>query len=337
VAAAGDTAYVTMTHLWYNSEYGWDMKLRYVWLDGWESWVEHYHTSVADYPSCINAMTNGCYIVTGYSQNLEYYDYELLLFRIAPYGGIEIWNKIGGSHDDSGNWVIQTADGGFLATGYTKESDGMTKDVFIVKTDNLCVPEWQRIYGFNYHDEGRYCAQTADGGYVIGATCSALSSFDFWVLRLNADGDTLWTKIIDRAEDQSLYSIDITDDGGYLLCGNSGITGGDYDMYVVKLGPDPVGIDNDKNPLPKRTSLMQNFPNPFNLSTNIGFFLDRSQSVSLKVYDIVGREIATLINDHLEAGKHNIEYNAKALSSGIYFYKLEANEFSGYKKMSLIK
>ena len=336
VAAAGDTGYVCMTHLWYNSQYGWDMKLRYVWLDGWPAWVEHYYTEVADDPACINSISTNGYIVTGMSQNAEYYDYELLLLKLGYYGGIEQRRLLGGSEDDYGYWVIETADGGFLATGYTKELDGVSKDVYIVKTDSNCVVEWQKIYGFGYHDEGRYCAQTADGGYVIGATCQAFGTFDFWLLRLNADGDTLWTEVIERAGSQSLYSLDITDDGGYLLCGNSYLSGEDCDMYVVKLGPE-MGMDDVNRPLPRSTALDQNYPNPFNASTAIRFTIDAPQQVSLKIYDLAGRKITTLLDEKLEAGGHSIEYKASELASGFYFYKLEAEEFKDCKRMLFLK
>ncbi|MCP4582119.1 MAG: T9SS type A sorting domain-containing protein [candidate division Zixibacteria bacterium] len=336
VAPAGDTAYVAMTRFWFNSQYGWDMKLRYIWLDGWPAWIEHYYSEVADEPACINSISTNGYIVTGMTQNPEYYDYELLLFKIGYFGGIEEWNRIGGSSDDYGKWVVETSDGGFLATGYTKELDGNTKDVYIVKTDSACHPEWYRIYGFDYHDEGRYCAQTADGGYIVGATCKAFESFDFWLLRLDANGDTLWTKVIERELDQSLYSVDITDDGGYLICGNSGIIGGNYDMYVVKLGPE-TGVEDDDSKLPNQTSLMKNYPNPFNASTTINFAIDKAQHVSFKVYDLMGREIETLINARLEAGHHSIDYNASGLPSGIYFYKLETEWLAEAKKMILLK
>lgn len=334
--AAGDSGYVTMTRFWYDSQYGWDMKLRYLAPNGWPSWVQHYYTEVADYPACINSLSNGGFIVTGYTQNAEYYDYELLMLKMGPLGGIERWAMLGDGQDQCGYWVIATTDGGFLATGYSKRSDGYTKDVYIVKTDSDCVPEWTRTYGFSYHDEGRYCAQTADGGYVIGATCSPYSSFDFWLLRLDANGDTLWTKVIERPENQSLYTLDICDDGGYLLCGNSGIDGGNYDMYVVKLGPE-TGIDDNNRALPDKTALLTNYPNPFNASTVIRFNLQSRGNVSLKIYDILGREITTLVNQSMEAGHHSVTFDGSGINSGIYFCTMQTSDYSENRKLLLLK
>ena len=94
-------------------------------------------------------------------------------------------------------------------------------------------------------------------------------------------------------------------------------------------------------------SLKQNFPNPFNPSTMISYSLAKQSLVKVRVFDALGREIATLLNNVRDAGNHNIEFDSnffKGLSSGIYFYKLEAFEpngnaiyFNDIKKMMLVK
>jgi hypothetical protein len=89
--------------------------------------------------------------------------------------------------------------------------------------------------------------------------------------------------------------------------------------------------------LPLEYSLEQNYPNPFNPSTMIRFNLPLSGNVLLKVYDILGNEVATLINEHKEPGNYSIEFNASGLSSGIYFYQLVADNFISTKKMILLQ
>jgi hypothetical protein len=84
-------------------------------------------------------------------------------------------------------------------------------------------------------------------------------------------------------------------------------------------------------------SLEQNFPNPFNPSTKISFTIQQNLLAKLTVYDIMGREIAKLIDGQLTAGAHSVDFNAAALPSGVYYYKLEANGFSDVKKMMLVK
>lgn len=88
---------------------------------------------------------------------------------------------------------------------------------------------------------------------------------------------------------------------------------------------------------PTEFRLLQNFPNPFNPSTSIRFYLPEAGPVRLAVYDLTGREVALLEDDHFSAGNHNSAFNAVNLSSGIYMYRLDAGKFSEVKKMTLVK
>ncbi len=86
-----------------------------------------------------------------------------------------------------------------------------------------------------------------------------------------------------------------------------------------------------------RFTLSQNYPNPFNPNTNIKFSLPKQTIVQLKVFDVLGREVASLVDEQLNIGEYSVDFNATGLSSGIYFYKLTAGEFVTSKKMMLIK
>jgi hypothetical protein len=88
---------------------------------------------------------------------------------------------------------------------------------------------------------------------------------------------------------------------------------------------------------PNQFALNQNYPNPFNPNTNIVFNLASSEDVTLKVFNLMGQEVAELVNGRMNAGPHNVEFDAETLSSGIYYYKLEAGEFTQTKKMLLLK
>jgi Secretion system C-terminal sorting domain len=88
---------------------------------------------------------------------------------------------------------------------------------------------------------------------------------------------------------------------------------------------------------PRTYSLSQNYPNPFNPSTTIEFSIPQSTNVSVKVYDIMGREVATLVNEYRGTGSYIVNWNASGSSSGVYFYKLVAGSFTQTKKMVLSK
>ena len=98
-----------------------------------------------------------------------------------------------------------------------------------------------------------------------------------------------------------------------------------------------LGVSGTPGGLPEAYALNQNYPNPFNPSTTISFSLPHAAQVSLKVFDILGQEVATLVNGSLTAGSHEVQFNASGLASGIYFYKIASGDFSQVMKMVLTK
>jgi hypothetical protein len=88
-----------------------------------------------------------------------------------------------------------------------------------------------------------------------------------------------------------------------------------------------MGIKNQHNNLPANFALHQNYPNPFNPATTINYSLPKSGLVTIKVYDILGREIITLVNEINSPGNYTIQFNGSKLSSGIYFYRMQAGNF----------
>jgi ligand-binding sensor domain-containing protein len=143
-----------------------------------------------------------------------------------------------------------------------------------------------------------------------------------------------------------------TDDGvNWLLVENSGLT--NYNISAIAIDPEGfivVGADSGKvfrtvestTDVKKESflhdfSLSQNYPNPFNPSTVISYQLPVIGFVTLKVYDILGREVATLVNEEKPAGEYEVEFDGSNLTCGIYFYQLKAGEFAETKKMILLK
>jgi hypothetical protein len=108
-------------------------------------------------------------------------------------------------------------------------------------------------------------------------------------------------------------------------------------IFASRLCGSSIGVHNIGTEVPNKYSLSQNYPNPFNPATTIKFSLPKHGMVKLIVYNILGNEVATLENGTMEAGNYIVDFNTSSLSSGVYFYKLTAGDFSDTKKMLLIK
>jgi len=121
---------------------------------------------------------------------------------------------------------------------------------------------------------------------------------------------------------------------------------GTYNYYCIyhqiygmtgMITANPTGVKPIGNSVPGNYSLQQNFPNPFNPTTNIRFDLPRDTKVSLVIYDVRGRQVAELVNSRLNAGSYNVDWDASNFPSAIYFYSLTADNFRAVKKLVLVK
>jgi len=119
--------------------------------------------------------------------------------------------------------------------------------------------------------------------------------------------------------------------GGYDGTSNLTCEGMEYTMIPI-----PVEVEVDV-PVLTEFALDQNYPNPFNPSTTINCRIPELSFITIKVYDVLGSEIITLVNEEKPAGTYEVEFNASTLPSGIYFYRLQTNKFTQVKKMILLK
>ena len=130
-----------------------------------------------------------------------------------------------------------------------------------------------------------------------------------------------------------LIAIDTATGAGTLIGTNIGFAA----TNGIAISPDIIGIQNVSTSIPGSIELYQNYPNPFNPSTSIKFDIPRSEKVQLVIFDMLGKEVAKLVNEKLEAGTYEYNFNASDLSSGVYFYRLESGNLSFTKRMLLIK
>jgi hypothetical protein len=113
-------------------------------------------------------------------------------------------------------------------------------------------------------------------------------------------------------------------------------TGPNPHIGCLMPGLAPVGVEDDPGAV-KEFALRQNYPNPFNPATTIKFQLPRDADVTLAVYDVLGAEVARLVDGEMQAGRHEVSFNAADFASGVYFYRIQAEDFVSVKKMMLLK
>jgi hypothetical protein len=117
----------------------------------------------------------------------------------------------------------------------------------------------------------------------------------------------------------------------------AGTFNGEEDVYYGRITSPLVEVGGQNGKAPVSFSLSQNYPNPFNPSTTVSYIIPHSSFVTLKVFDLLGREIATLVSDKLNAGTHTTRWDATGSPSGVYFFRLVAGEFTQTKKMVLVR
>ena len=114
-----------------------------------------------------------------------------------------------------------------------------------------------------------------------------------------------------------------------------------YHLTIMRIGTEVDSalsfLPEDLVETPKNFRLLQNYPNPFNPSTKIKFTLPKAETVNLDIYNSLGQIVANLVEDNLQTGSHEVEFNASHLPSGVYFYRLQAGGYVDVKKMIVLK
>ena len=231
--------------------------------------VKTYGGSLNEAGHSVISTIDGGYAVIGHAQSTDYditdktdnsYDYWLLKFN----SNHELtWSKTyGGSDDDRGKDLIQTTDGGFLISGFSRSADGdVTEnfgsyDFWLLKTDSSGNLLWQKTYGFSGTDQAFSVIQTSDSGYLLSGTLDVSASGgegnsrsanrhaggDYWVLKLNSNGEKQWSHYYGGTFTDTLYDVVETQNNNFLLVGSSDSdhvdisnNRGSYDFWVVKI------------------------------------------------------------------------------------------------------
>ena len=305
-------------------------------------WNKNYGTAGIESGFDIVEAHDGGYIVVGNSQN----PVANLYFLKIDKDGNEQWNKVlANAKACEASTISKTSDGGYVVSGYTL-TDDLAMQGYLVKVNATAELQWSKTFGEGNIDLLRSHVETPDGGFLCVGSNNRFWSIeynydDIWVIKTDNSGNLLWERKYGGNKTQYASDVLITKDGGFALVGETESYREKPRIYLMGVNKDgmTVGIKHINESVSSDFSLSQNFPNPFNLNTIIEFNIPQVSSVKvmLKVYDMLGKEISTLVENDLSGGTYQVNYNAGDSKGGIYFFRLCYGTNTITKKMVLIK
>jgi uncharacterized delta-60 repeat protein len=286
--------------------------------------------------------------ITGYCTN-DNADYAIL--RYSESGSL-IWSASyngTGNNEDKAFGIAVDENGNSYITGYSMTSEN-DNDYVTLKVNSGGTISWSASYNGtgNGDDKANAIGIIFSGGCatqiaVTGESWGTNDNYDYATVRYNitSGSQTAASRYsMSGTSNDIANDIAVSPDNAFVI-----ITG--FSEIIIEGHANSSYISTLSSPIkseltattntPSAFSLHQNYPNPFNPSTNIKFDLQSKGNVKLTVYDMLGKTVDVLVNQYLEAGSYNISYSNNGLSSGIYFYELQAGGLRDIKKMTLVK
>jgi hypothetical protein len=178
------------------------------------------------------------YVAAGYTNSFGSGGYDVYVMRLNTMGDT-LWTRTyGGADWDFGYCIRQTADGGFIIAGTTSSYGGANENIYLVKTNASGDTTWTKTIGGQWEDQGMWVEQTQDLGYIVSGYTNSFGAgnYDLYYMKLDSNGDTVWTKTLGGTEDDRSYCIRETSTGEFVLAGYTESFGysGSNDFYLVK-------------------------------------------------------------------------------------------------------
>ncbi len=284
----------------------------------------------------------------------NYNNIYLTGFAYMPVGGIDIvtveynsdlglqwyrnYNSPAGQND-IGTDIDFDASGNVYVCG--SATIGNNSDFVTLKYDSQGNQQWSFIYngpGNGPDVPANIRSDNSGNVYVSGTVEGYGSGSDFCTLKIRANGSLENTLLHSGPSNGSDAASDVIIDyqGNIIVTGSVSTAGSGNDLVLIKYTYF-TGLNGNAGEIPSEFGLSQNYPNPFNPSTRISFDIASESKVSISVFDITGKKVAELVDENMKAGSYEVEWSASKLSSGTYFYRMQAGSFTETKKMILIK
>ena len=308
-------------------------------INGSPTWIRTYGGMEGDGGQSVYQTLDEGFIIAGNTQSYGEIDSDVYLIKTNT-NGDTLWTKIyGGTLNDGAKSVQQTSDRGYIIAGNTASFGGYY-DFYLIKTDSIGDSLWTRTFGGSSYDSGWCVRQTTDNGYIVSGFTQSYGSGenDVYLIKTNADGDTIWTQTFGGGNDDNGLCVQQTLDGGYIITGyTANYSAGGTDVWLIRLDSEGSLVGDFGSLQPYKFTFHPAYPNPFNMATNISFETAKSGDVSLAIYDIQGKEVARLIDGYRSAGAHQVDFDGSGLPSGVYFARLRAGDYEQTQKVLLVK
>ena len=330
---------------------GWDFVTIKYHPNGDTTWVRRYNGpgNANDQAKAIVVDGSGNTYVTGQSEGSGSSD-DYATIKYYPNGDTAWVRRYNGPADgsDGAEGIAVDDSGNVFVTGYS-DSTGSSQDYATIKYDSSGNQLWVKRYNCA-NGTDMPTAITLDGSnnvYVTGwSGCGGVTVFDYVTIKYYSNGDTAWVARyhgpVEYGRDYA-FALALDSAGNVYVTGRSQGSGTDYDYCTIKyVKTTDVKDETEREGNPADLSLSQNYPNPFNPATKIEFTLAKSGFVTLRIYDVLGRKVITLVSEHLSSGYKSVLWDGKNddgkdVASGVYFYQLKVGDFSEPKKMVLLK
>jgi len=184
-------------------------------------WTRTYGGSSLEEGSSIEQTTDGGFIILGTTGSFGAGANDIYLIK-TDLNGDTLWTRaLGGTMNEYAESIAQTTDGGYAIFGYTQSFGVNDFDLYLIKTDSAGFPAWSKTYGGYLTDQARSGQQTADGGYILGGFTESFGSGinDVYLVRTDANGDTLWTRAYGGSANELGLSVQQTSDSGFCIVG----------------------------------------------------------------------------------------------------------------------
>jgi hypothetical protein len=200
-------------------------------------WSKTYGSTGFDNGYAVRQTSDGGYIVAGFAESYGAGSNDIYLIKTDA-NGDSIWTRtFGGVNIDECYSIEETNDGGFIIAGHTLSFGTGSSDAFLIKTNSNGYPLWIKALGGTGFESAYSIQETYDGGYIVTGSTSSFGagSADVYLIKTDSVGDTLWTKTFGGIDDEVGNYVRQTDDGGYIIAGNTISFGaGNADVYIIK-------------------------------------------------------------------------------------------------------